>query len=62
MYAALWRVLPGSRWAKAVQFVVLVALVVVALFSWVFPATSGWVLTEDVTVPVPSSSTPEDGQ
>ncbi|MGL5930407.1 MAG: hypothetical protein ACRCY8_15860 [Dermatophilaceae bacterium] len=40
MYGALWRALPGPRWAKAVQCVVLAVLVMAVLFTWVFPAVS----------------------
>ena len=40
MYAALWRLLPGPRWAKTLQCLVLFALVVWVLFQWVFPAVS----------------------
>ena len=40
MYAALWRHLPGPRWVKAVQCLVLALLVVAACFTWVFPAVS----------------------
>ncbi len=50
MYAALWRILPGPRWAKAVQSVVLLALVVAVLFQWVFPAVAGVVPFNDNTV------------
>ncbi|WP_170970233.1 hypothetical protein [Nocardioides jishulii] len=38
MYAALWRLLPGPRWLKALEALVLVGLVVSALLMWVFPA------------------------
>lgn len=38
MYAALWHLLPGPRWAKAVQCLVLLALALVVCFQWVFPA------------------------
>lgn len=40
MYAALWRSLPGPGWARAVQCLVLVAVVVAVCFTWVFPAVS----------------------
>jgi hypothetical protein len=36
MYAALWRVFPGGRLAKTLQALLLVAVVVGALFLWVF--------------------------
>lgn len=38
MYAALWRVLPGNRLAKAAQSLVLFAAVVYVCFQWLFPA------------------------
>ena len=40
MYAALWRLLPGPRWARTLQCLVLFGLVVWVLFQWVFPALS----------------------
>ncbi|NHA69354.1 hypothetical protein [Phycicoccus flavus] len=50
MYAALWRALPGPRWARAVQCLVLAALVVVVLFQWVFPAVAPLLPFNDNTV------------
>lgn len=50
MYAALWRVLPGPVWAKAVQCLVLLAVVVAVLFQWVFPAVADLVPFNDNTV------------
>ena len=40
MYAALWRTLPGPAWARALQCLVIVVVVVALLFTWVFPAVS----------------------
>ena len=37
MYGALWRILPGPAWLRVILLLVLMAAVVVALFSWVFP-------------------------
>ena len=37
MYAALWRRLPGPALAKAIQVLILLALVVLVCFRWVFP-------------------------
>jgi hypothetical protein len=37
MYGALWRMLPGNRWLKAMQLCVLGAAVLYALAIWVFP-------------------------
>ncbi len=50
MYAALWRVLPGPTWARAVQCLVLAAAVVVVCFLWVFPWAEPLVPFTDVTV------------
>lgn len=41
MYAAQWRAMPGPRWVKALECLVLLVVVVVAvLFQWVFPAVA----------------------
>lgn len=37
MYAALWRLLPGPVWVKALQVLVLIVAVVAVCFVWVFP-------------------------
>lgn len=37
MYAALWRLLPGPSVVRVIICLVLVALVLVACDSWVFP-------------------------
>ncbi len=50
MYAALWRALPGPRWAKALQCAVLVAVVVLVCFEWVFPWLEPLVPFTDSTV------------
>ena len=50
MYAALWRILPGPRWLKAVECLVLLLLVVWVLFTWVFPAVSPHLPFTDNTV------------
>lgn len=50
MYAALWRILPGPRWLKALEALVLVALVVATLFQWVFPAIAPLLPFNDNTV------------
>lgn len=67
MYAALWRALRGPWWAKLGQTLVLAALVVAILFTWVFPIVLSLLPDEEVTVPdgpapsVTSSSTPSQG-
>lgn len=50
MYAALWGLLPGPRWARALQCLLLVLLVVWVLFTWVFPALSPYLPFTDNTV------------
>ena len=50
MYAGLWRLLPGPRWVRVVQCVVLLVLVVAVLFQWVFPAISPHLPFTDNTV------------
>jgi hypothetical protein len=63
MYAALWRALPGNRWAKTAESLVLFAGVVAILFVWVFPAMSTHLPFGNVTVETPSTSpsTPSTG-
>lgn len=50
MYAALWHLLPGPRWAKALQCLVLLAVVLVVCFVWVFPAVAPHLPFNDSTV------------
>lgn len=50
VYAALWRALPGPAWARALQCVALVVVVVAVCFQWVFPWAEHWVPFADVTV------------
>lgn len=50
MYAALWRALPGPRWAKALQAAALAVLVVLVCFTWVFPAVAPLLPFNDGTV------------
>lgn len=37
MYSALWRVLPGPRWLKIVELVVLAVVILSVSVEWVFP-------------------------
>ncbi|WP_308466767.1 hypothetical protein [Rathayibacter soli] len=37
MYAALWRVLPGPVWVRISILLILLAAVLYALVTWVFP-------------------------
>ncbi len=50
MYAALWRVLPGPFWVRALICLALLAGVLVVLASWVFPWVDGMVNPQDVTI------------
>ena len=55
MYAALWRALPGNRWAKSAESGLLFLVAVAILFLWVFPLVTPYLPFENVTVQ-PSSS------
>ncbi|MGH1524772.1 hypothetical protein ACRAWC_12330 [Leifsonia sp. L25] len=37
MYGALWRILPGPVWLRIVILVILFAVVLLGLVTWVFP-------------------------
>lgn len=50
MYDALWRILPGPAWLRALILVVLLLAAVYALFTWVFPWVSGIITPTSVTV------------
>ncbi|MEF3403042.1 hypothetical protein BJY17_002480 [Agromyces hippuratus] len=50
MYGALWRVLPGPVWLRIILMLLLVAAVVFALFTWVFPWVDGILNPINVTV------------
>lgn len=50
MYGALWRVLPGPGWAKALFLGFAAALVVIALFEWGFPWLSSVLPFQETTV------------
>jgi len=56
VYAALWRVLPGPRWVKAVQCLVLLLVVVAICFVWVFPAVAPYMPFNDNSVETGSTS------
>lgn len=38
MYAWLFRMLPGPLWLRILMVLVLLAVLIVVLFGWVFPA------------------------
>jgi hypothetical protein len=50
MYGALWRILPGPVWVRIVIVLALVAVILFALVSWVFPWVNVLITPEDVTV------------
>ena len=50
MYAALWRVLPGPIWLRIVFVVVLIAAVLFALATWVFPWVDQIITPQEATV------------
>ncbi|MBC7310407.1 MAG: hypothetical protein GXY39_04175 [Actinomycetales bacterium] len=50
MYALLWRSLPGPWPVKALLALLLAAAVVVALFTWGFPALAPYMPFNDNTV------------
>lgn len=50
MYGALWRVLPGPWWLRLLLLLILIAAVVFALFTWVFPIVDGILNPINVTV------------
>lgn len=50
VYGALWRVLPGPWWVRLLLLLILIAAVVFALFTWVFPWVDGTLNPINVTV------------
>ena len=50
MYAALWALLPGPTPVKALTAAVLIVVVLVLLFTVVFPWASQFVPGQDVSV------------
>jgi hypothetical protein len=50
MYSALWRALPGPVWLRIILVLILVAAVVFALFTWVFPLIDANLNPIEVTV------------
>jgi hypothetical protein len=50
MYAALWHLLPGPLWVRVLLALLLVAAVLFALVSWVFPWVDGIVNNQEATV------------
>ena len=50
MYAALWRVLPGSLWIKIAILTGTAAVVITVLMMFVFPAVDTAITVREVTV------------
>ncbi|GAA1955255.1 hypothetical protein [Microbacterium deminutum] len=50
MYGALWRVLPGPWWVRALILAILAAAVLYGLFFYVFPWLSELLIPQEVTV------------
>ncbi len=46
MYSWIWNKLPGNKFFKAIQALILLAAVVVVLYLFVFPAIDGFVYPE----------------
>jgi hypothetical protein len=55
IYGAIWRALPGPTLLKALQALVLAALVVAVLFLWVFPRVAPYMPFNDNTVDAAST-------
>jgi hypothetical protein len=53
MYAALWRILPGPIWLRILFLLFLLAAVLLALSTWVFPWVDSIVNNQEVTVGSP---------
>lgn len=43
MYGALWRVLPGPWWLRALILLAVACAIVFALVTWVFPVVDSFV-------------------
>ncbi|MET0844071.1 MAG: hypothetical protein ABWY23_09480 [Mycetocola sp.] len=50
MYAALWRVLPGPVWVRILILIVLLAVVLYLLATWLFPWVQSFIDPQEVTV------------
>ena len=50
MYAALWRILPGSLWIKIAILTATAAVVITVLMMFVFPAVDTAMTVREVTV------------
>lgn len=50
MYAWIFRHLPGPLWLRIIWVVLILAVIVAVLFTWVFPAIAPYVPLNDSTV------------
>ncbi|BDU10096.1 hypothetical protein AINA4_00170 [Aurantimicrobium sp. INA4] len=50
MYAALWRILPGSLWVKIAILAAAAIVVITILMMFVFPAVNTAISVREVTV------------
>jgi len=50
MYAALWQILPGPVWLRILILLVLLAGLLLALSTWVFPWVEEIVNNQEATV------------
>lgn len=48
MYSWIWKKLPGPKWLKAIEALLLIGLVVAALLLFVFPMIDG--VLQDPTI------------
>ncbi len=50
MYSALWRILPGPAWVRALILIVAAAAVLYGLYWYVFPWVSQFINPQDSTI------------
>ena len=62
MYAALWRALPGPRWLKVLEALVLLAGVVAFCFLWLFPRIEPLMPFSQTTVDTGTSTSQSPSQ
>ncbi len=37
IFPAIWRILPGPAWLRVLLLLIVIAAIVMALFTWVYP-------------------------
>ncbi len=50
MYGALWRILPGPAWVRALILLIVAAAILAACVLWVFPFIDQYLAPTDSTV------------